>query len=199
MQGSIKNMEKEIFELNNDIKDLNKEKHKNLMMTTQAQEAEYDKQIKDNEKEMERLDQKLEECSQFEDKREEIEEHVEKLKERLEKERQEHEMELAEKEEEKHQAIEKLRKDMLFQIKETKAELLSLNDAELQNTTKLTIQQNHQLTSELEFQSKQTETLLYKNNKMSEQIVALRKDIEIHKQVENELAKRSHFCQKVIK
>lgn len=88
---------------------------------------------------------------------------------------------------------------MLFQIKETKAQLLSLNDAELQNTTKLTIQQNHQLTSELEFQSKQTETLLYKNNKMKEQIVSLKKDIEIHKQVENELAKRSHFCQKVIK
>ena len=34
---------------------------------------------------------------------------------------------------------------------------------------------------------------------MQEQIAALRKDIEIHKQVENELAKRSHFCQKVIK
>lgn len=34
---------------------------------------------------------------------------------------------------------------------------------------------------------------------MSEQIVQLKKDIEIHKQVENELAKRSHFCQKVIK
>jgi len=117
----------------------------------------------------------------------------------LEKEKKEHAEELAEKEEEKHQAIEKLRKDMLFQIKNTKAQLLSLNDAELQNTTKLTIQQNHQLTSELEFQSKQTETLLYKNNKMSEQIIALRKDIEIHKQVENELAKRSHFCQKVIK
>ena len=128
---------------------------------------------------------------------------LEKLKTDLEKEKkqneEEHEEELAEKEEEKHQAIEKLRKDMLFQIKETKAQLLSLNDAELQNTTKLTIQQNHQLTSELEFQSKQTETLLYKNNKMSDQIVALKKDIEIHKQVENELAKRSHFCQKVIK
>ena len=33
---------------------------------------------------------------------------------------------------------------------------------------------------------------------MGEQIVSLKKDIEIHKQVENELAKRSHFCQKVI-
>ena len=34
---------------------------------------------------------------------------------------------------------------------------------------------------------------------MAEQIVSLKKDIEIHKQVENELAKRSHFCSKVIK
>ena len=88
---------------------------------------------------------------------------------------------------------------MLIRIKETKADLLSLNEKQLQNTTKLTILQNHQLTTELEYQSKQTEKLLYMNNKMQEQISALRKDIEIHKQVENELAKRSHFCQKVIK
>lgn len=88
---------------------------------------------------------------------------------------------------------------MLYKIKETKAELLSTNETQLTDQTKLTIQQNHKLTSELEFQSKQTETLLYKNSKMSEQIVNLKKDIEIHKQVENELAKRSHFCQKVIK
>ena len=88
---------------------------------------------------------------------------------------------------------------MLIRIKETKADLLSLNEKQLQNTTKLTILQNHQLTTELEYQSKQTEKLLYMNNKMQEQIAALRKDIEIHKQVENELAKRSHFCQKVIK
>lgn len=115
------------------------------------------------------------------------------------REKEERAEELKEKEREKIQATEKLRKEMLYKIKETKAQLLSLNDAQLQNTTKLTIQQNHQLTSELEFQSKQTETLLYKNNKMAEQIGTLRKDIEIHKQVENELAKRSHFCQKVIK
>jgi chromosome segregation ATPase len=104
-----------------------------------------------------------------------------------------------EKEREKIQATEKLRKDMLYKIKETKANLLALNDEQLQTTTRLTILQNHQLTTELEYQSKQTEQLLFKNNKMKGQIETLKRDIEIHKEVEKELAKRSHFCQKVIK
>jgi hypothetical protein len=104
-----------------------------------------------------------------------------------------------EKEREKIQATEKLRKDMLYKIKETKANLLALNDEQLQTTTRLTILQNHQLTTELEYQSKQTEQLLFKNNKMKTQIETLKRDIEIHKEVEKELAKRSHFCQKVIK
>ncbi len=34
---------------------------------------------------------------------------------------------------------------------------------------------------------------------MKSQIETLKRDIEIHKEVEKELAKRSHFCQKVIK
>jgi len=34
---------------------------------------------------------------------------------------------------------------------------------------------------------------------MKAQIDTLKRDIEIHKEVEKELAKRSHFCQKVIK
>lgn len=34
---------------------------------------------------------------------------------------------------------------------------------------------------------------------MKSQIETLKRDIEIHKDIEKELAKRSHFCQKVIK
>ena len=34
---------------------------------------------------------------------------------------------------------------------------------------------------------------------MKSQISTLKREIEIHKEVEKELAKRSHFCQKVIK
>lgn len=41
--------------------------------------------------------------------------------------------------------------------------------------------------------------MLYKNTKMKNQIETLKREIDIHKEVEKELAKRSHFCQKVIK
>ena len=58
--------------------------------------------------------------------------------------------------------------------------------------------QNYQLTTELEYQSKQTEKLFFKNQKLLEQVKALKRDVEIHKQVETELAKRSHFCEKLI-
>lgn len=88
---------------------------------------------------------------------------------------------------------------MLVKIKETKANLLALNDEQLQTTTRLTILQNHQLTTELEYQSKQTEQLLQKNSQMQSKIEVLNREITIHKEVEKELAKRSHFCQKVIK
>ena len=70
----------------------------------------------------------------------------------------------------------------------------ALNDEQLQTTTKLTILQNQQLTSELEHQSKQCEELIYQNTKLKEQIETLRRDVEIHKEVEKELAKRSQFC-----
>eukprot|EP00356_Strombidium_inclinatum_P006937 CAMPEP_0170510228 /NCGR_PEP_ID=MMETSP0208-20121228/65657_1 /TAXON_ID=197538 /ORGANISM="Strombidium inclinatum, Strain S3" /LENGTH=175 /DNA_ID=CAMNT_0010793677 /DNA_START=51 /DNA_END=578 /DNA_ORIENTATION=- len=108
-------------------------------------------------------------------------------------------IEINEKEREKIQATEKLRKEMLYKIKETKANLMALNDEQMQTKTRLTILQNHQLTTELEHQSKQTEELLLKNNKLRSQIEKIRRDINIHKEIEKELAKRSHFCQKVIK
>jgi acyl-CoA thioesterase FadM len=99
-----------------------------------------------------------------------------------------------EKDRDKLQATEKLNREMLRQIKMTKASLLALNDDQLQTTTRLTILQNTQLTIELEYQSKQTELLLSKNIKMQAQIDTLNRDITIHKEVEKELAKRSHFC-----
>lgn len=72
------------------------------------------------------------------------------------------------------------------------------NEDQLQGTTKLTVIQNMQLTAELDYQSKRTEDLMFKNHEMKAVITNLTKDLEDHKEVEKELAKRSHFCQKVI-
>ncbi len=102
-------------------------------------------------------EQELNDLNSFKLRREELEKRNEWLEKALEKEKKDRMNEVNEKEREKIQATEKLRKDMLYKIKETKANLLALNDEQLQTTTRLTILQNHQLTTELEYQSKQTE------------------------------------------
>lgn len=40
---------------------------------------------------------------------------------------------------------------------------------------------------------------MYQNRVMQERITNLTRDLADHREVEQELAKRSHFCQKVIK
>ena len=87
---------------------------------------------------------------------------------------------------------------MLMQIRQVRMKNSVTNEDQLQGTTKLTVIQNMQLTAELDYQSKRTEDLVFKNHEMKGVITNLSKDLEDHKEVEKELAKRSHFCQKVI-
>ena len=63
-------------------------------------------------------------------------------------------IEANEKEREKIQAVKTLKKEMNFKVKETQPNLMALNDEQLQTTTRLTILQNHQLTTELDYQSR---------------------------------------------
>ncbi len=144
-------------------------------------------------------DSKIESIMKYKEKEDSFVAEIKRLKEELDREKTDKEHVVKGKERQMFEATESLKKDMLKRIKETKANLMALNDEQLHATTRLTILQNHQLTTELEYQSKQTEKLLLKNTKLEEQIGALRRDVEIHKQVETELAKRSHLCQKVIK
>lgn len=95
-------------------------------------------------------------------------------------------------------AIDKLRKEMLMKIRNVKNQMLSMNEDQLQGTTKLTVKQNLQLSSELEYQSQHIEQLTYQNDKMKQQMKLLKIELEEHSEVENELAKRSHFCNRVI-
>ena len=121
------------------------------------------------------------------------------LEEDYEKEKKLHQKDVEEMDRERIKATEKLKKDMLYKIKETREHVSALNDEQLHTTTRFTILENHRLTTELEYQSKQTEKLITRNSQLEEQSAAFKRDIEIHKQVEAELAKRSHYCQKIIK
>ena len=109
-----------------------------------------------------------------------------------------HNAELADIKEKRTKEINELRKEMLFNIRNVKGQMLNMNEEQLQGTTKLTAKQNVQLTSELEYQSQHTEQLTYQNQKMKENITNLKQELDEHREVEKELAKRSHFCNQII-
>ena len=70
---------------------------------------------------------------------------------------------------------------MLNRIREMRTSILSLKKEQLDTTVRLTILQNHQLTSELEYQSKQTEKLIFKDEETQNQIKKLSQELIIHK------------------
>jgi chromosome segregation ATPase len=93
----------------------------------------------------------------------------------------------------------KLKDIMKSKIKKTKEMLKELNGKELDVTTQLALIQNKQLITELEYQSKQVEKLVVRNTKLEDQISELRRELDIHKQVETELARQSQSLQKQLK
>ncbi len=157
------------------------------------------REVKELKEEIVARDSKIESIMKYKAKEESYIKEIKDLKEDLERAKTEREQVAKTKERQMFEATESLKRDMLKRIKETKANLMTLNNDQLHATTRLTILQNHQLTTELEYQSKQTEKLLTRNTQLEGQVVGLRRDVEIHKQVETELAKRSHLCQQVIK
>jgi hypothetical protein len=74
---------------------------------------------------------------------------------------------------------------MSNKIREMRQNLLSLKKEELETTTRLTMLQNHQLTTELEYQSKQTEKIVFKNEELEQTILKLKQELDIHKQIED--------------
>merc|ERR1711972_951588 len=59
--------------------------------------------------------------------------------------------------------------------------------------------ENEQMNTELHFQSRETEKLIDRNQSLLDENAQLRRNLLIHKDLENELARRTHVYQKLIK
>merc|ERR1719174_1854084 len=59
--------------------------------------------------------------------------------------------------------------------------------------------ENEQMTTELHFQSRETERLLEKNAQLLEQTAQLKRSLLIHQELEAKLARRTHVYQKLIR
>jgi hypothetical protein len=145
------------------------------------------------------LKKRLTDLKETADAKDKAEKKTAKLEHDLERTKTEHVNTVNTMEREKIQMIEKLKKDMVLKIKETKQNLLLLNDEQLHTTTRLTVLENHRLTTELNYQCRQTEKLIESNTELESLAAELKREIEIHHQVQSDLAKRTHLNQRTIK
>ena len=155
-------MEKQITTLRSDMAEQEEMYEKKIHDLNEANALDQ-KQLKNK---IHDLDGQNTEINHFISIKAKLDEDLANLQERVENEKALRLEQVNQKELDRIKETEQLRKEMLFNIKKTKANLLAMNDKQLQTTTHLTILQNHQLTTELEHQSKQTEILIFKNNKM---------------------------------
>eukprot|EP00899_Mesostigma_viride_P020212 jgi/Mesvir1/28192/Mv04747-RA.1 len=181
---------------------LTKEKEAQKMefaLQLDATKAENQAKLDDLQQTIDMQGAKLADLRDFAEQKSRMEAELASLKSTLEDERRAHVEKLHDIERKAVQEKDRLKKEMVMKIKETKASMMRLTDNQLETTTKRTIMENEQMNSELSYQSRQTEKLLAKNQKLMDENAQLRREMALYRQTEEELAQRSHIQQKTIK
>ena len=145
-----------------------------------------------------RVEDELKDLIEFKENKLLIEKELLYYKNMLEKEKKERESREAFLERRFLSERERLKKEMLNKIRETKLRLLSMTEDQLHTTTKRTIMENEQMTIELQYQSKETEKLIKKTNATTKNVSHLKRQIDLHRNTETMLAKRTYFLQKLV-
>lgn len=145
------------------------------------------------------LEHKLHEVREFQRNKEVMEAELAALKRQLQDQEEAHARDTSNLDRKKAIEIDQLKKDMHKSIQTTRDMLKARTKDQLDSTTKRTIMENEQMATELHFQSKETERLLDRNQALLEENAQLRRNLLIHKDLENELARRTHVYQKLLK
>ena len=145
------------------------------------------------------LENELQALQEFKRQKTKIESELRRTKFELSEAKQYHKSEIARLDRRNVQEKEKLKKEMLLKIKETKQSLLHMTEDQLHTTTKRTIMENEQMTTELQYQSKETEKVLTRIAKTIAKNKKLEREIMLLKDKDAEYARKTHFYQKLIK
>ena len=93
----------------------------------------------------------------------------------------------------------KWKKTMHKRIQETKQVMMRLTDNQLEMTTKRTIMENEQMSAEIAYQSRQTNSVMAANEVLDVRVAELKQELMLSRDTENELAKRNTVYQNTIK
>lgn len=147
----------------------------------------------------EQLTRELSELHNFRRTKDTMEDELAKLKREAERMMEAHNTTISEFERRKAIDRDNLKKDWRLKVDATQEILLKKTREQVDQTTKRTIMENEQMVTELHFHNKETERLISSNNKLLEENAQLKRNLQIHKDLENELARRTHVYQKLIK
>ncbi|OQR82821.1 hypothetical protein ACHHYP_15466 [Achlya hypogyna] len=159
-----------------------------------VQSEQFSKERKDWAERMESAEGTLQALELFQERKAALEETLEKLQATLAQEKEAHRLQLIEIERRNVQEKERIKKEMLIKIKENKQARCPWEAG-----ADRTMMENDQMISELQYQSKETEKLLAKYKAIEAEVAQLRLQLKLNKETEIEMAKRTHFYQKLIK
>merc|ERR1719379_3301229 len=95
--------------------------------------------------------------------------------------------------------LSEIKNAMLAKIDATRDILQRKTRERVSDATKKAILENDQMMNDLQFQCKETERLIARNKTLSEENAKLRRHLTVHKDLENELVRRSHLQQRLLK
>jgi len=165
-------------------------------LIAQREQAGMDKE--GMEQQISELTTALEELHEFQQRKEELERENAETKATLQDEQREHTRLVSELERKHVQEKDRLKKEMLIKLRDTKATLHKMTANQLDTTTKRTIAENEQISSELAWQARETEKLVKRNDKLTEENKGVRRELELRKATEDEFARKVHVYKKTI-
>lgn len=163
------------------------------------EQAQWERRVAELQMKNEHLEDKLNEVSEFQRNKDTMEAKLASLQKQLQDQAEAHTRDVSAFDRKKAIEIDQLKKDMQRGVREMRELLKARTKDQLDSTTKRTIMENEQMATELHFQSKETERILDRNKSLVDENSRLRRNLQIHKDLENELARRTHVYQKLIK
>lgn len=193
--STIEKLEQEIKRLEEAIEDQKQEFKDELETKTEKWKG----NVSILEDQIDKLQKALDAVNHFQLEKNTMEGELSSLRKQLQEQAEVHAQKISDFDRKKAIHIDQLKKDMQRSLKETREMLKSRTKDQLDSTTKRTIMENEQMATELHFQSKETERLLDRNKALLEENAQLRRNLLIHKDLENELARRTHLYQRLLK
>lgn len=161
--------------------------------------AAHERKVAELQLKIDHLQAALDELSAFRMDKERIEAELEGLKVTMEDLKTFHDKELSAVERKKSIELSEIKNAMLAKIDATRDILQRKTRERVSDATKKAILENDQMMNDLQFQCKETERLIARNKTLSEENAKLRRHLTVHKDLENELVRRSHLQQRLLK